>query len=81
MSNSVTVSMNGLRRNLSRDVETLRDLVSAVIEGNYFEREDLTNAMNDVIQDSNVLNCVFSNDDAQFTDMSDLEVKHIETEE
>ncbi|QTP60895.1 hypothetical protein HNO53_20575 [Billgrantia antri] len=74
------VSMNGLRRNLSGDVETLRDLVESVINGEWYDGEDLRNAMNDVIRDSNVLNCVFSKDDPDFTDLGSVEVELLEEE-
>lgn len=74
------VSMNGLRRNLSGDVETLRDLVESVLKGEWYDGADLRNAMNDVIQDSNVLNCVFSKDDPDFTDMGNVEVELLEEE-
>ncbi|NIC05216.1 hypothetical protein [Billgrantia bachuensis] len=74
------VSMNGLRRNLSGDVETLRDLVESVLKGEWYDGEDLRNAMNDVIRDSNVLNCVFSKDDPDFTDLSSVEVELLEEE-
>lgn len=75
------VSMNGLRRNLSRDVETLRDLVESVLKGDWYDEEDLRNAMNDVIRDSNVLNCVYNKGDPDFTDMGDVEVEPLEEEE
>lgn len=74
------VSMNGLRRNLSGDVEALRDIVKDVADGDYYDREDLVKAMNDVIRDSNVLNCVYSGDDPDFKDMGDVEVEPIETD-
>jgi len=74
------VSMNGLRRNLSSDISELRELVLSVISGEHYDQEDLEEAMNNVIRDSNVLNCVFHNDDKDFTDMSDVEVEHIHNE-
>lgn len=74
------VSMNGLRRNLSGDVESLRDLVESVINGEWYDGEDLRNAMNDVIRDSNVLNCVYSKDDPDFSDMEEVEVELLEEE-
>lgn len=74
------VSMNGLRRNLSGDVETLRDLVESVLKGEWYDREDLRNAMNDVIRDSNVLNCVYYKDNPDFTDLGSVEVELLEEE-
>lgn len=74
------VSMNGLRRNLSSDVQALREQVEAVINGDWYDGEDLRDAMNDVIRDSNVLNCVYNKNDPDFIDMGEVEVKLLEEE-
>lgn len=74
------VSMNGLRRNLSSDVQTLRDQVEAVLKGDWCDWDDLRDAMNDVIRTSNVLNCVYQKGDPDFTDMGDVEVDLLEEE-
>jgi len=42
------------------------------------DKQDLIDAVNDIIRHSNVVNCVFIADDPEFADMSDLEVEHIE---
>jgi len=76
----VKVSMNGLRRNLSSDVQALREQVEAVINGDWYDGEDLRDAMNDVIRDSNVLNCVYNKNDPDFIDMGEVEVKLLEEE-
>ncbi len=75
---SITVSMNGLRRSLSGDIKQLREIIEDVINDDFFEKDDLIEAMNQVITDSNVLNCVFKADDPNFSDISDVEVEHIE---
>jgi hypothetical protein len=63
--------MDGLRANLSREVKELRDIVEAVLsEGEYFDEEDLLDAMNDVIRTTNVLCCVY--DDENTEDMNDI---------
>lgn len=74
------VSMDGLRKSLSRDVERLKVLVEDAAKISY-EGSDLIGAMNQVIQDSNILNCVYNNDDDSFTDLSDVRVDPIETED
>ena len=76
-------SMNGFRRNLSNNVEELRDIVEKALSDDldYFEKEELKHCMNEVISNSNVLNCVFVKDDPEFIDMSHLEVKFIDDEE
>lgn len=73
-------SMNGYRRNNCADIETLRDLVVGVLAGGNVDDEVLAEAMNQVITNANVLNCVFQTDDPDFVEMGDLEVEHIETE-
>jgi len=73
------VSMNGLRRSLSADIGTLREIVSRILNDDWYDKEDLTEAMNDVIRDSNVLNCVFIEGDSDFVDMNEVEVETIET--
>jgi hypothetical protein len=74
----MNVSMNGLRMNLSRDVDKLREMVLLVLQDNeWYDKEELIDAMNDVICDSNVLNCVYTEDD-NFKNMSDVCVERIE---
>lgn len=75
---SMNVSMDGLRRSLSGDIKKLRDIIEDVINDNYYYKYDLIEAMNQVITDSNVLNCVFHPNDPNFTDISSVEVEHIE---
>ena len=71
-------SMNGFRKNLSRDTATLRDIVQAVVDGNYYDKQDLIDAINQIITHSNVINCVFQKDDPDFSDISDIEIEHLE---
>ena len=53
------VSMNGLRRNLSNNVANLLEIVICLKEDLGSEDfNELCEAVNNVIQDSNVLNCV-----------------------
>lgn len=73
-------SMNGFRRNLSEDVENLRDLVQSVINDEYYDKDDLVDAINNVICQSNSLNCVSIDGNDDFSLMEDVEVKLIELE-
>ena len=74
-------SMNGFRRQLSGDCEELKRVVEAVLSEEYhYHKEDLVEAVNNLIRHSNVINCVFIKDDPDFTDMSAIEVEHIELE-
>jgi hypothetical protein len=58
--------------------EVCAGVTEAAIKGDYFDPDDLKEAMNNVIRDSNVLNCVFHKDDPDFTDMNEVEVEYIE---
>ena len=73
-------SMNGFRQQLSRDTAALRDLVNDVVNGDHHEEVELIEAMNNLITHSNVINCVYQDDDPMFTDMSEVEIEHIESE-
>jgi hypothetical protein len=64
---------------LSGDVCSLREIVARMQKGERYEEEELFEAVNQVITHSNVINCVFNKDDPDFSDMSDLEVEHLET--
>jgi hypothetical protein len=75
------VSMDGLRKSLSRDISYLKSLVIAAANMQLRDKDELFEAMNQVIQDSNILNCVYNNDDDSFTDLSDVRVDPIETED
>ena len=74
-------SMNGFRHQLSNDVKSLRDIVQQMRGDEYFDEEELYEAVNQVITHSNVVNCVYSNDDPLFTDMSSIQVEHLEIHE
>ena len=71
-------SMNGFRRNFSEDVELLREIVSAVINDNDYDKEELVDSLNQVITHSNVINCIYDNENPDFNNMSDTEVKRLE---
>ncbi|WP_277810642.1 hypothetical protein [Chromohalobacter canadensis] len=74
------VSMNGLRRNISGDAQELRDVATSIVNDDWYDKADLVQAVNAIIQHSNVLNCIYSSNDPDFTDMSDLEVKLLDEE-
>jgi len=85
MKGTIKFSMNGFRGSLSEDVRDLRDLVTKVIRGyyesdDYCDMDELADAMNTIITSSNVLNCIFDDENESFSDMSDLEVEHIDHE-
>lgn len=76
----MNVSMDGFRKGLSGNVQNLRAIVERVSVGDHYDNDELIEAMNDVIQDSNVLNCIYSENDELFSDISHIEVEPIETE-
>lgn len=74
-------SMNGFRRGLSDDAQSLRDVAECILnDGLDYNRDDLVEAVNRIITQSNVLNCVYVADDPEFTDLGHLEVEHLEDE-
>lgn len=76
------VSMNGLRRNLSNNVANLAEIVICLKEDLGSEDfNELCEAVNNVIQDSNVLNCVFEPDEPEFADLSHIGTEFIELED
>ena len=81
----MNVSMNGLRRNLSDDVEQLKRQIEFVLGCDYslqpHTKEALKDALNQVIQDSNILNCVFDESIPEFSDLSKLTVDPVDPED
>lgn len=73
-------SMNGFRRQLSGDVETLRDIAADIVRGDFYDKDDFINVVNEVITKSNVLNCLYQEDDPEFQDMGHVEVEHLDFE-
>lgn len=71
-------SMNGFRRQLSADCETLKREVETILTGDHWDKQDLIDAVNQVITKSNVLNCVYHDGDSDFSDISEIEVELIE---
>ncbi|WP_010322994.1 hypothetical protein [Marinobacterium stanieri] len=71
-------SMNGFRRNLSDEVERLRAHVLDVLTDEHVEKDEITDAMNQIICMSNSLNCVYQKDDPDFTNMRHVEVELLE---
>lgn len=71
-------SMNGFRKGLSWDIQTLRDVVWRAANGKAFDPDELIDAANAVISHSNVINCVYDDNDPEFSDLSHIEVKSIE---
>ncbi|MCC8292243.1 hypothetical protein, partial [Escherichia fergusonii] len=78
---AVGFSMDGFRRQLSENVGELRDAIKGIIsEGYDCDPSELTDLMNAVICDSNVINCVFIDDVKSFSDLSDVELGLIDLE-
>lgn len=71
-------SMNGYRRNLMRQVQDLRNQIESILEGEACDSDNLRESMNGIIQQANIINCVFKKDDPEFSDMSDQFVEFIE---
>ena len=74
----ITVSMNGLRRTLTRDLRSLANLMRHLLTTGDYDKEELCDALNDVIYTSNTLNCVYNPADENFSDISDVFVEAID---
>lgn len=71
-------SMNGFRHQLSCDIAELRDLVKDAINMDLHDKDELVDAMNRVITHSNVINCVYYENNPDFVDMGEIEIDHLE---
>ena len=74
----ITFSMNGWRRQLSEGVQELRDISQAIKNDDHYDEDDLIATVGELICLSNCINCVSIEGDANFKDMSELEVTHID---
>ena len=72
-------SMDGFRKNIAGEVAELKDLVEAVLAGEFYDNEDLQDAMNDVICSVNALACVYDDENELFNDLGDaIEIEIID---
>lgn len=71
-------SMNGFRRQLSNNVDDLKIITETMLRDEWFDKDSFVDAVNELITNSNVINCVFDDENPDFSEMSDLEVDHIE---
>jgi len=74
----VQYSMNGWRRQLSENMQELRDMVTSVLNDDYIDKDDLRNVVDELITLSNSINCVHIPGDENFSDMSEVEVPHLD---
>lgn len=77
---NVSFSMNGWRRQLSEGVAELRDIVQAIKDDKDYNEDDLVAAVGELICLSNSVNCTSVEGVDGFTDMSDLEISHLDEE-
>lgn len=71
-------SMNGFRRQLSESCNQLKYIAQRILNDDFYDDEDLVEAVNEIIRHSNVLNCVYTDGDESFTDMSHVQIERIE---
>jgi hypothetical protein len=71
-------SMNGFRRQLSNNVDDLKKITETMLKDEWFDKDSFVDAVNELITNSNVINCVFCDENPDFNEMSDLEVEHLE---
>ena len=66
------VDMNGFRKSLTNEVQSLKEMVAAVIDGSFddlFDNADLGNCVNQIISSCNVFNSMSDPDDPDFKKM------------
>lgn len=76
----MNLSMDGFRNEISRNIEELKEIVTKVIDGSYKEysdKDELVDAMNDVIRKSNALNSVYFKGCKDFTNMSHIRIPEL----
>lgn len=74
----VQYSMNGWRGQLSDQVKELRGIAAAILADDWFDRDDLRAVVTELICMSNSVNCVSLPGNPTFSDMSDVEVAHLD---
>ncbi len=80
----VTYSMNGFRHNLNNSLAELKALVKQIADDQSIDEDhldELMDSVNDLICQSNSVNCVYIPDDADFKNMSDLYLPPFNDEE
>lgn len=70
-------SMNGFRKALNQDLIDLKLKLERVVAGKNFDADELKESFNVIDQHSNVLNCVYDNNDDEFSDLSDLAIEEL----
>ena len=73
----IQYNMNGWRHQLSGQVAELRDIAEAILNDDWFDKDELKDVVTELICMSNSVNCINIPDDPTFSDMSDVEVAHI----
>ena len=72
-------SMNGFRRQLHTDLDDLKQILERVMLGKHFDTDELAESFNIIVQHSNLLNCVYSDKEDEFSDLSNLHLEGIES--
>jgi hypothetical protein len=72
MNQNIKFSMNGFRSNFYDDLVELKELIKQVLEDEYFDKDDLSSAMDQVLCSANALNCVYLPEDDSFSNMEHI---------
>jgi len=75
---TVKISIDGLRKNLTDDVEKLGEHLKTLLDelGDY-DKEEVVRLFDEVACGINSFNCVHAPDDENFNELDDLEVTHL----
>ena len=70
-------SMDGFRKQLNVDLGDLKAILERVVAGKNFDVDDLAESFNIIVQHSNMINCVYDEGDASFSDLSHIVLDEI----
>ena len=70
-------SMDGFRKQLNIDLIDLKQKIERVVAGKNFDADDLTESFNTIAQHSNLINCVYNDNDETFSDLSHISIDEI----
>ncbi|WP_279454094.1 hypothetical protein [Aeromonas veronii] len=73
----IQYNMNGWRHQLSDQVTQLRDIAEAILNDDWFDKDEFKDVVGELICMSNSVNCVSVPGGSTFSDMSDVEVAHL----
>ena len=72
-------SMDGFRKQLHVDLDDLKQILERVMLGKNFDTDELAESFNIIVQHSNFINCVYSDKEEEFSNLSELRLDELES--